>query len=288
VKAIISRIFLILIAFPVFYLIIFTMPWMFHIILNIFAVGAAGVGTAEVIGLFRKRDIGIYKGFALTAGIALPAGAYIDMLFFNRILPLESTLLIWLSIILIIIFLRSVFVRKKEEIPAVLENSAATVMAAIYPGFFIAYIIRISELQNASLLLFYFFSVVFVNDIMAYIAGLSIGRGTRMGLIISPKKSLVGFIFGFLGAVGISILYYYTIPGLFNIEIGGVIIIGSVFGIVGILGDLVESALKRSAEVKDSGEIIPGRGGLLDSIDSMLFVAPIFYYIFKISQKYLG
>ncbi|RKX79069.1 MAG: hypothetical protein DRP57_13895 [Spirochaetes bacterium] len=169
-----------------------------------------------------------------------------------------------------------------------MENSAATVMAAIYPGFFIAYIIRISELQNASLLLFYFFSVVFVNDIMAYIAGLSIGRGTRMGLIISPKKSLVGFIFGFLGAVGISILYYYTIPGLFNIEIGGVIIIGSVFGIVGILGDLVESALKRSAEVKDSGEIIPGRGGLLDSIDSMLFVAPIFYYIFKISQKYPG
>ena len=287
-KAFISRAFLILIAFPFFYLIIFTMPWLNHLILNIVSIGAAGVGTMEVIGLFKKRNSGVYGGLAFAAGISLPLVAYIDMLFLKKFFLLENTLLIWLSIILTVIFLRSVFVRKKEQIPAVLESTASTVMAAVYPGFFIAYIIRISELQNASLLLFYFFSVVFANDILAYIAGLSIGKGTRLGLIISPKKSLIGFIFGFFGAVGISILYYYIIPGLFKIGLGEVIIIGAVFGIVGILGDLVESSLKRSAEVKDSGEIIPGRGGLLDSIDSMLFIAPIFYYIFEISQKYFG
>jgi len=284
VKAFFSRAILIIIAFPLFYLFIFRLPWLNHLILNICSIGAALLGTLEVIGLFKKRSCSTFNIIAITAGVSLPVVAYLQVLFSID----ASILIIWLNVLLIAIFMRAAFINRKKTLSCALDSSAATVMAAVYPGFFIAYVVKISGLNNASLLFLYFFSVVFANDILAYLMGLSIGKTTRLGLLISPKKSLIGFIFGFLGSVGVSILFYYIFPDLFPVGIIGVILLGSLFGIIGILGDLAESSLKRSAEVKDSGEIIPGRGGLLDSIDSMLFVAPVFYYFFEITQKYLS
>jgi phosphatidate cytidylyltransferase len=95
---------------------------------------------------------------------------------------------------------------------------------------------------------------------------------------VSPNKTLVGFIGGFLGALALGYLYVAAVPDLLGRASLSHGIFFLVIAVFGNLGDLLESALKRSAALKDSGSIIPGRGGVLDSIDSLLFSAPVYYY----------
>ena len=99
-------------------------------------------------------------------------------------------------------------------------------------------------------------------------------------MAVSPNKSRIGFLGGFLASPAVVVLFSYLLRDLVTVSTVRAILFGVVVGAAAILGDLVESALKRSASIKDSGQIIPGRGGLLDSIDSPLFAAPFFYYGF--------
>jgi phosphatidate cytidylyltransferase len=120
----------------------------------------------------------------------------------------------------------------------------------------------------------------FANDIVAYLAGMFLGRRTRLGYAVSPNKSAVGFVAGVLASIAVVMVFRVAIPELLPIGYGFTVLLGAAAGILTIAGDLVESALKRSAAVKDSGGIIPGRGGILDSIDSWLLTAPLFYFVF--------
>ena len=93
----------------------------------------------------------------------------------------------------------------------------------------------------------------------------------------SPNKSVAGFLGGFAGSVLSGIIGWILFPNLFSGPVFKVVALGIVMAFVSILGDLVESVLKRSAQIKDSGSIIPGRGGILDSVDSIFFAAPVYY-----------
>ena len=111
-------------------------------------------------------------------------------------------------------------------------------------------------------------------DIGAYIIGKFFGKTPLSG--ISPKKTVEGAIFGIAASIMIAITgtYYLNWP---NFLITGAIF-GSLIGIAALLGDLTESMLKRDAGVKDSGQLIPGHGGILDRTDSYIFTAPLVYY----------
>jgi phosphatidate cytidylyltransferase len=147
--------------------------------------------------------------------------------------------------------------------------------------------VLLSSLPEASLSLLLFFSLVFVNDLLAYSAG-TLARGwSRLGWAVSPNKSAIGFAAGLAGSIGAAALYRVLAPRLLPVGWLTVIGLGAVIGALTILGDLVESALKRSARVKDSSGIIPGRGGILDSIDSWLLAAPVFYLFFRWVWKYI-
>ncbi len=272
-----TRTALILVSFPLFYLIIFVFPFEKHVILNILAVVASFIGSFELNTLINKK-YSIIKGILLPLlGASIPLVTYLEI---NGIVWVDFGYF-WVGLIFILLFIRGAFISKKEVLRDFLANISLSLMVIIYPAFFVSFVIRISSLKYSSYLILFFLSIVFINDIMAYVFGKFLGGSTRLGLLVSPKKSLVGFIAGFLGSVGIAILFYFLFPVLFPVPLWVVVIFGVIVGIVAILGDLSESALKRSAMVKDSGEIIPGRGGLLDSIDSLLFVAPIFYYFFE-------
>ncbi len=125
------------------------------------------------------------------------------------------------------------------------------------------------------------FILIWTNDTFAYIVGKSIGKH-KLFERISPKKTIEGFVGGVLFAVlaGILISKYYIEGSKTNlyIWIGFAIIVG----VFGTIGDLVESKFKRIAEVKDSGKIMPGHGGILDRLDSVIFVSPFIFLFYQI------
>lgn len=122
------------------------------------------------------------------------------------------------------------------------------------------------------------FILIWVNDSFAYLVGKSIGR-TRLFVQVSPKKTLEGFLGGFVFCLlmGYLLSIYSDVLTLSQWLILAVVIV-----ITGTMGDLVESKFKRLAGVKDSGAILPGHGGLLDRLDSLIFAAPFIYLTVQI------
>jgi len=120
-----------------------------------------------------------------------------------------------------------------------------------------------------------FFAMVMLTDTGAYYVGRSFGR-RKLAPLISPGKTVEGAIGGFIFAVitgPLCRLVFFP-----EINLLQSVLLGAAIGIVGQIGDLAESLLKRAAEVKDSGALLPGHGGMLDRIDSILFCAPVLYY----------
>jgi phosphatidate cytidylyltransferase len=135
------------------------------------------------------------------------------------------------------------------------------------------------EWKALSFLLYLF--LVWGNDVFAYLVGVTMGRH-KMCERLSPKKSWEGFVGGVVGAIGIAVLMGYIFDG--NLYLWGGL--GLIVALTGVAGDLVESMLKRSAEMKDSGAIIPGHGGVLDRFDALLLSTP-FAFIYLIILKNL-
>jgi phosphatidate cytidylyltransferase len=123
------------------------------------------------------------------------------------------------------------------------------------------------------------FILIWTNDTFAYIVGKAIGKHKLLEKI-SPKKTIEGFIGGLVFSIVASILiskYYIGASATFIW-----IIIALIVSIFGTLGDLIESKFKRMAGVKDSGKIMPGHGGILDRLDSVIFVSPFVFLFYQI------
>ena len=129
------------------------------------------------------------------------------------------------------------------------------------------------------------FIIIWTNDTFAYITGKSIGR-TKLLERISPKKTVEGFVGGVLFAIlaGLLISKFYIQPVESFKEKSALIwmITALIIGVFGTIGDLIESKFKRIAGVKDSGTIMPGHGGILDRLDSVIFVSPFIYLFYQI------
>ncbi len=122
--------------------------------------------------------------------------------------------------------------------------------------------------------IFLLLCLAWLSDTGAFFAGRFFGK-TKLYEAISPKKTVEGYIGGMLTAVaGVFVVRAVGLPSLTPVD---AVVIGTVIGTAGVIGDLAESLLKRAFNVKDSGTIMPGHGGLLDRVDSVLFVAPLLY-----------
>ncbi|RMC50895.1 phosphatidate cytidylyltransferase [Lactobacillus sp. ESL0225] len=146
-------------------------------------------------------------------------------------------------------------------------------LGSLYIGTGFHYMAGIRNSPHGLALLCYVFVVVWLTDTGAYMIGRKIGRH-KLWPVISPNKTWEGSIGGTICAVICATIYAYFVPlGYSLIEL---VIFALILSIVGQMGDLVESAYKRFYNVKDSGKILPGHGGILDRFDSMLFVLPVF------------
>ena len=125
------------------------------------------------------------------------------------------------------------------------------------------------------ILLLCFFCIIWGTDVGAYMFGITLGQkyGKKLFPSISPKKSWIGFWGGLVTAIGVAVALHYA--GLFTFDLIHCIFMGALLCVAGVYGDLIESQWKRHYNVKDSGNIIPGHGGLLDRFDSALIAIPI-------------
>lgn len=123
-------------------------------------------------------------------------------------------------------------------------------------------------------IVFSFLSLIWISDSAAYVFGVTFGK-RPLFKTVSPKKSIEGFIGGLSFAIMLSIIFSFYLS--LNITLLQWVILGLLTGCTGTLGDLVQSQFKREAGVKDSGNLLPGHGGLYDRMDSIIFAAPIIY-----------
>lgn len=163
---------------------------------------------------------------------------------------------------------------EKEELNFRLESAATTYFGLIYVAWLMTFLQLVRQLPLGPSLIFYLFLITWSNDTGAFYAGRAWGQ-RKLAPVISPNKSVEGALGGlFFGLCSSFVAKYWFFPQLALREC---LFLGLLLGVCGQLGDLVESMLKRSTQVKDAGNAIPGHGGILDRVDSLLFTAPVLY-----------
>jgi len=270
IKRIISSAILICIASMAIFI-----DWFCGLLVTVFII----IGLYEFFTMLEKnKGISIYKYFGIAMGAIIPLS-----ILFNFELTRNWELLF---IVLALLFLILMQFRRREN-AGVIVGISTTIFGILYVSWFLSFLIKIRYLENGAGLLTSILVITKLGDIGAYLVGIRFGK---LPLIprISPKKSIEGAI----GGLAFSVLgAFASRPFLSTFAFGGITIgqpylscwhlmfIGIFLGILGQLGDLSESLMKRDCQVKDSGDIFPGIGGVLDSIDSLLFTAPTFYFL---------
>ncbi|MCI6494360.1 MAG: phosphatidate cytidylyltransferase [Bacteroidales bacterium] len=187
-------------------------------------------------------------------------------------LPLENILPNWLAIIMLRLIVE---IYLKSDHP--LRHTAHSLMSQIYIGVPMAVMVYIA-MNYSPYILLTIFVLMWLNDTGAYLVGCSIGRHKLIERV-SPKKTWEGFFGGLIFSMAVSLLIFYFIKpfeGMEHIDMSLIfwLSVGAIVSIIGTWGDLIESMIKRDLQIKDSGNLIPGHGGILDRIDSILFVLP--------------
>jgi phosphatidate cytidylyltransferase len=156
-----------------------------------------------------------------------------------------------------------------------MRDSAMTLFGVLYLGLTLGMLSMTRLLPHGVWLIFFLLLVTWASDTGAYYVGTLYGRH-RLAPTISPKKTVEGLVGGLIGAIIVAYTArWWFLPELSSLDC---LILGTLLTIAGLWGDLTESAMKRSVGMKDSGGILPGHGGMLDRLDSLLFTAPVFYY----------
>ena len=162
------------------------------------------------------------------------------------------------------------------------KDVAYTFLGIFYVVFFMMFVAFIDGMQNGKILIWYAIIAAWGTDIFAYFIGKHFGKHKFSK--VSPKKSIEGCIAGTVGAILLMLLYTYvanTFWGM-NYSYGFIAMISVILSLIGQIGDFAASSIKRYVDIKDFSNLIPGHGGMLDRIDSLIFLAPFAYALFTL------
>ncbi len=175
-----------------------------------------------------------------------------------------------------------VFGHKKYNI----VDACATAFGVVYIPFLMSFLIMLRNMDNGNILIWLIFIGAWGTDTLAYTFGRLFGK-RKIIPEISPKKTLAGAIGGILGCILLMVIYGIIVNNYFDLDIRyiALILLGLFCGIISQIGDWTASAIKRYVDVKDFGNVMPGHGGVLDRFDSILFVAPVIYYVLVLFIK---
>jgi len=286
----VQRILLFLIMIPLLLFIIIVWTGPSHLIINLLTF-LVTVGltfeSSRLVGLFpnpthHNRPRKTVRIVSVTTIGSLPV--IVAILITQGWLPFSALFASTICLILLVFagqVIRTQWAKPSETLPQVLSYT----FLVLYPGLLMAHLVTLSLLPYATELILALLGAVFINDTAAFVIGRIFGKFSISPIKVSPKKTLIGFLGGFVISPLIMFLIWYFNPAVFPSGAFSAIVIGVIIGGSTIIGDLFESALKRSTGMKDSGTIIPGRGGLLDSLDSTMYSAPIFFYVYVYSQN---
>lgn len=246
------------------------------ILFTVVATLLALLGWREYVKAFEHKNIhtSLILGFIMVALIVVSAAVNIPNFGMFPVL-----------VAIILSFLKMVYHHKTFSV----EDACITLAGVIYIGVPFYHLVALRLWENNTILahssfmgdfsagcvlIWLTFIGTWASDTFAYFVGCTMGKH-RLCPHISPKKSVEGFVGGIVGTM----LCMGLLGNYFGFELITMLIMGALIACIGTLGDLVESCFKRYVGIKDSGTLIPGHGGVLDRFDSLLFTAPLVYYI---------
>lgn len=200
---------------------------------------------------------------------------------FIHIIPKEylyNTIIAIIPISVFILFAQIIMTDMKYNI----KDISITLFGLCYVVMFLIFISLLRGTENGRITIWYIFIAAWGTDISAYIVGRTIGKHKFSK--ISPNKSIEGCFGGVIGAVILTLIYTFICNNYLGMNFNYIQLtaIGMVLSLIGQLGDFAASSIKRYAGIKDFSNLIPGHGGMLDRIDSILFVAPFAYFLLTI------
>ncbi|WP_400080847.1 phosphatidate cytidylyltransferase [Winogradskyella sp. R77965] len=231
------------------------------------------ISLIEFCSLIKLKSFVPYIIFALLYGaFGYICLQHINLTDIDKVIQIILVITIFVNIILI----KDLFTAKKIPLFASKRYIATTFYLST--GFL--FMLLISNFQNkfTPLLLLGVFILIWINDSAAYLVGKNFGR-QKLFPSVSPKKTVEGFLGGlFFACISSFFIAKYTE----TLEFTSWLILAIIVSVLGTFGDLIESKFKRQAGVKDSGVIMPGHGGLLDRLDSIIFASPFIYLFLRI------
>jgi phosphatidate cytidylyltransferase len=246
---------------PIFLAIVMGAPaWLFAAVV----VLVAALGQWELSGMFARSGVpsarlaGLVGGTVVTASFAVPVPG----------LPM-------LVLTTVVLALLGASVRRPTGAPVAWEPLAIAVFGVAYVNWLLGYGIWLRALDGGVQWILLLVWVTWLGETAAYAVGSLLGR-TKLAPVVSPKKTVEGAV----AQLAVSVLAAVAAQAWFvdALSVGQAVAVGAILGVVGQVGDLAESVLKRSVGTKDAGELIPGHGGILDRIDGLLFNAPVLFY----------
>jgi phosphatidate cytidylyltransferase len=234
------------------------------------------VVIAAAIGQYELYSMAKARGTAPLTAAGIMLGALIVINFYRPLYPYAGGHLFWVTLCVLGVMVARLFSRRTVD--GAFEDIAATVLGVFYVALLFGFQVAIHAGPAGKKWLVFLYLVIWASDTGAYYVGTAFGK-RRLYEKISPKKSIEGLAGGMAASVVVALLCkWLLVPSAGLLEAA---VLGAALAAVGTAGDLVESLIKRSAGVKDSGNLIPGHGGILDRMDSMLFAAPVLFYYLR-------
>jgi len=259
----IKRVVTALIFIPLFYLLVkYLSPFYFFL----FVVAGVLIGQFEFYRLYFKQ-VNIFMVLGLICGFIVLLGFYSDSGVPSGDRDAFLSLTIFLTLVTFMFF--------KKDIANTLTGVSVVLTGLIYIAWPLGHLISLRDAVKGQYLIFFIFLVTWASDTGAFYVGKILGRH-KLSPRMSPGKTIEGAVGGFIACMAAVFLSrWWFLPGL---SIEDAVIMGLLIGIFAPIGDLSESMFKRSANVKDTGTIVPAHGGLMDRVDSLIFTVPVFYY----------
>ncbi len=287
---VVSRLLVFFIGIPLVVAIIwFPYPSNSHLTLHLLICALSVFGSHELYRIFSSNLKLHPKWLIISGSVLIPfVCAIYEMYpaFSGTPFPVSSDV-ITLTLIMVFLVMLAYEVLTAKSFEYSNQRLAASFFIVMYTGYIISFISRMCSFTkdgvNVSTPLIAIFAVmVFMCDSLAWFFGILLGKNNKGFIKASPNKSIAGFCGGFVGSILTGIAATLIFPNVFSGSPLKMVLTGVLIAFSSIVGDLAESIFKRCSGCKDSGHVIPGRGGVLDSIDSILMSAPIYYLLITI------